>query len=71
MEVLSDRELEVFNLIGQGHGTQSIAEKLYLSVKTIEAYRARLKDKLNLQNAAELVHHAIQWLQSEGSSQAC
>lgn len=70
MEVLSDRELEVFNLIGQGHGTRSIAEKLYLSLKTIESHRAHIKDKLNLQNAAELVHHAIQWVQSEGSSQA-
>ncbi len=65
IEALSDRELEVFSLIGQGHGTRPIAEKLHLSVKTIESHRAHIKEKLNLQNATELVHHAIQWVQSE------
>lgn len=65
IEELSDRELEVFSLIGQGHGTRPIAEKLHLSVKTIESHRAHIKEKLNLQNATELVHHAIQWVQSE------
>jgi len=65
IEDLSDRELEVFGLIGQGHGTRPIAEKLHLSVKTIESHRAHIKEKLNLQNATELVHHAIQWVQSE------
>jgi DNA-binding NarL/FixJ family response regulator len=65
VEELSDRELEVFSLIGQGHGTRPIAEKLHLSVKTIESHRAHIKEKLNLQTAAELVHHAIQWVQSE------
>jgi DNA-binding NarL/FixJ family response regulator len=65
VEELSDRELEVFNLIGQGNGTRPIAEKLHLSIKTIESHRAHIKEKLNLQNATELVHHAIQWVQSE------
>jgi DNA-binding NarL/FixJ family response regulator len=65
VEELSDRELEVFSLIGQGHGTRPIAEKLHLSIKTIESHRAHIKEKLNLQNASELVHHAIQWVQSE------
>lgn len=65
IEELSDRELEVFGLIGQGHGTRPIAEKLHLSVKTIESHRAHIKEKLNLKNATELVHHAIQWVQSE------
>jgi DNA-binding NarL/FixJ family response regulator len=65
VEELSDRELEVFNLIGQGHGTRPIAEKLHLSVKTIESHRAHIKEKLSLQSASELVHHAIQWVQSE------
>jgi DNA-binding NarL/FixJ family response regulator len=65
VEELSDRELEVFGLIGQGHGTRSISEKLHLSIKTIESHRAHIKEKLNLQNASELVHHAIQWVQSE------
>jgi DNA-binding NarL/FixJ family response regulator len=65
VEVLSDRELEVFNFIGQGHGTRPIAEKLHLSIKTIESHRAHIKEKLNLHSASELVHHAIQWVQSE------
>ncbi|MDB6131755.1 MAG: two component transcriptional regulator, LuxR family [Verrucomicrobiales bacterium] len=65
IEELSDRELEVFSLIGQGHGTRPIAEKLHLSVKTVESHRAHIKEKLHLNSAAELVHHAIQWVQSE------
>ena len=65
---LSDRELEVFLLIGQGHATRRIAENLYLSVKTIETYRAHLKDKLNLANAAELLQYAIQWVNSQSKS---
>jgi DNA-binding NarL/FixJ family response regulator len=60
MERLSDRELEVFSLIGQGRGTRQIAEQLHLSVKTIESHRAHIKEKLNLKNATELVHRAIQ-----------
>jgi DNA-binding NarL/FixJ family response regulator len=67
IEELSDRELEVFGLIGQGHGTRPIAEKLHLSVKTVESHRAHIKEKLNLKNATELVHHAIQWVQSENA----
>jgi len=60
VERLSDRELEVFGLIGQGRGTRQIAEQLHLSVKTIESHRAHIKEKLNLRNATELVHRAIQ-----------
>ena len=58
---LSDRELEVFLLLGQGHGTRRIAEKLHLSIKTIETYRAHIKEKLNLVSASELLQYAIQW----------
>jgi DNA-binding NarL/FixJ family response regulator len=65
IEQLSDRELEIFSLIGQGHGTRPIAQKLHLSVKTVESHRAHIKEKLNLKSATELVHHAIQWAQSE------
>jgi DNA-binding NarL/FixJ family response regulator len=61
---LSDRELEVFLLIGEGQGTQDIADRLHLSVKTIETYRAHLKEKLNLRDARELVQYAIRWLVS-------
>jgi DNA-binding NarL/FixJ family response regulator len=60
IERLSDRELEVFGLIGQGRGTRQIAEQLHLSVKTIESHRAHIKEKLNLKNSTELVHRAIQ-----------
>jgi DNA-binding CsgD family transcriptional regulator len=57
LEILSDRELEVFNMIGQGKGTRQIAEDLHLSIKTVESHRAHIKEKLNLSNATELVQH--------------
>ena len=58
---LTDRELEVFRLIGEGRGTRQIADELHLSVKTIESYQAHIKTKLALRNARELVQHAIEW----------
>jgi len=61
MERLSDRELEIFGLIGQGKGTRQIAEQLSLSVKTVESHRAHIKEKLHLKNATELVHRAVQF----------
>lgn len=63
-ELLSDRELEVFRLVGQGFGTRQIAEELRVSVKTVETYRANIKEKLNLKNARELIKHAVYWLES-------
>ncbi|NLH40273.1 MAG: response regulator transcription factor [Planctomycetes bacterium] len=65
IESLSDRELEVFRMIGEGFNTREMAEKLHLSVKTIETYRAHIKDKLALQDASELLRSAIQWVNSE------
>ncbi|HUW19334.1 MAG TPA: response regulator transcription factor [Sedimentisphaerales bacterium] len=65
VDSLSDRELEVFLLIGQGYGTRQIAERLYLSVKTIETYRSHLKEKLNLTGSAELLQYAIQWVKGQ------
>lgn len=62
---LSDRELEVFRLIGQGHSTRRIAEELRLSIKTVESYREHIKDKMTLNDASELVQHAIGWVQQE------
>jgi len=62
---LSDRELEVFQLIGQWKTTRDIAEELHLSVKTIEYYREQIKRKLNLKNAAELTQHATSWVGRE------
>jgi DNA-binding NarL/FixJ family response regulator len=64
---LSDRELEVFRLIGQGHATRQIAEELHLSVKTVESYQAHIKEKLSLRSARELVQHAILWSLSQPS----
>ncbi len=58
---LTDRELEVFRLIGEGHSTRRIAEELHLSIKTVESYQAHIKEKLALRSARELVQHAIQW----------
>jgi DNA-binding NarL/FixJ family response regulator len=58
---LTDRELEVFRLIGEGHGTRQIAETLHLSVKTVESYQAHIKEKLCLRSARELVQHAVEW----------
>ena len=57
---LSDRELEVFRLIGAGHGTRQIADELHVSIKTVESYQAHIKEKLGLRNARELVQHAIE-----------
>jgi len=61
MADLTDRELEVFRLIGEGHGTRQIADELHLSIKTVESYQAHIKDKLLLKNGRELVQRAIQW----------
>jgi DNA-binding NarL/FixJ family response regulator len=60
LSALSDRELEVFRLIGEGRSTRQIAEKLHLSIKTVETYQAHIKDKLSLHSGRELVQHAIQ-----------
>jgi DNA-binding NarL/FixJ family response regulator len=65
MDTLSARELEVFQLIGNGFSTRQIAEKLNLSSKTIDSYREHLKLKLGLDSGAELMRHAIQWVRSE------
>jgi DNA-binding CsgD family transcriptional regulator len=58
---VTDPELEVFGLIGQGRSTQQIAEKLQLSIKTIESHLAHIKEKLNLKSATDLMPYAIQW----------
>jgi DNA-binding NarL/FixJ family response regulator len=68
MADLSDRELEVFRLIGDGHATRQIAEELHISVKTVETYQAHIKEKLSLRNARELMQHAIEWNLTERAS---
>ncbi len=62
LERLSNRELEVFRLIGEGHSTRHIAEALHVSIKTVESHRAHIKEKLQLQDTVDLVRHAVQWV---------
>jgi DNA-binding NarL/FixJ family response regulator len=64
LDVLSDREFTVFQLIGQGFGTRQIAEKLHLSVKTVESYRSHIKEKLKVSSGTDLLKAAIQWVQN-------
>ncbi len=62
---LSDRELEVFQLLGQGYETRQIAEHLHVSMKTVQAFCARIKEKLNLTTATELLREAIRWHENQ------
>ena len=64
IEQLSNRELEVFQLLGLGHNTRQIADHLHVGFKTVQAYCARIKDKLKLANATELLREAIRWNES-------
>ncbi|MCL5096317.1 MAG: response regulator transcription factor [Candidatus Omnitrophica bacterium] len=65
VEQLSDRELEVFQLVGLGRPTRQIADELHLSVKTVETYRAHIKEKLKLRTGTELIHRAVEWVNRE------
>ncbi len=67
---LTDREFEVFQLIGRGKGTREIAEALHVSVKTIEAHRQNIKEKLKCQTAPEMVRYAVRWEESNFSSES-
>jgi DNA-binding NarL/FixJ family response regulator len=64
LDVLSGREFTVLQLIGQGYGTRQIADKLHLSVKTVESYRSHIKEKLKLNSGTDLLKYAIQWVQN-------
>src|SRR6516162_7729364 len=66
VDALADRELEVFRLIGQGVKTAAIAERLHLSVKTVETYRDRIRQKLDLSSGTELARYATQWVLENG-----
>jgi DNA-binding NarL/FixJ family response regulator len=68
IENLSDREFQVFRLIGNGMNTREIATHLHLSPKTVEIHRSRIKSKLKLKTAPELLRYAIRWLGSESES---
>ena len=68
MERLSDRELTVLELIGQGHTTRQIGSELHVSMKTVQAHREHLKEKLELPDATSLARFAVRWVESEGKS---
>ncbi|MDQ6622704.1 MAG: response regulator transcription factor, partial [Verrucomicrobiota bacterium] len=65
LEKLTDRELEVLQLIGEGNDVREIAEKLHLSAKTVEAHRAHIKEKLDFRNAREVARFAVQWVDAQ------
>lgn len=65
IESLTDREFEVFDMVGRGLGTREIAEKLNLSVKTVEVHRSRIKEKLKVESGPALVRYAVRWVESQ------
>ena len=65
VEKLTDREFEVFQHIGRGLSTKEIADRLHLSVKTIEVHRVKIKEKLSIQTAPELIRYAVRWVESQ------
>ncbi len=66
-DLLTDREMQVFELIGQGRSTRQIATALWIDVSTVETYRSRIKEKLNLKDGLELIQHAIRWSYSQAA----
>ena len=66
LDTLADRELEVFRMIGQGLKTAQIAERMHLSIKTVETYRDRIRHKLGLSDGAQLAQRALQWAAENG-----
>ena len=69
IEKLSDREFEVFQLIGQGKSTRDIAEQLHLSTKTVDVHRSHIKEKLDLKDATSLIRHAVRWVEIQKADQ--
>jgi DNA-binding NarL/FixJ family response regulator len=66
LQTLSDRELEVFRMLGQGKGTRQIAEEMNVALPTISSFKNRIKEKLNLKSSTEVILYAIQWFREEG-----
>ncbi|MEX1366290.1 MAG: response regulator transcription factor [Nannocystaceae bacterium] len=69
VESLSDRELEVFELVGRGQPTREIAKQLSVSVKTVETHRHRIKEKLGLSSGTQMVRYAIRWVERQAGTQ--
>jgi DNA-binding NarL/FixJ family response regulator len=70
VEQLTDREFEVFQLIGQGVSTKEMADKLHVSAKTIEVHRVNIKEKLHIATAAELIRFAVRWVETQGNARS-
>lgn len=68
IEKLTDREFEIFQLIGQGKSTRDIAEQLHLSPKTVDVHRSHIKEKLELRDVTALVRHAVRWVETQGQA---
>jgi DNA-binding NarL/FixJ family response regulator len=68
IQALSDREFEVFQLVGQGKSTREIAAQLHLSPKTVDVHRTHIREKLDLKDATALVRHAVRWLETQSPS---
>ena len=66
LQSLTDREFEVFQLIGRGNSTKEIADRLHLSPSTVDVHRSHIREKLQLKTATALVYHAVQWVRTEG-----
>lgn len=66
IEKLTDREFEVFQMIGQGKSTRDIAAQLHLSPKTVDVHRGNIKEKLELKDATSLIRHAVRWVETQG-----
>jgi DNA-binding NarL/FixJ family response regulator len=69
IEKLSDREFEVFRLVGQGKSTRDIAQQLHLSTKTVDVHRGHIKEKLELKDVTALVRHAVRWVETQNLGQ--
>jgi DNA-binding NarL/FixJ family response regulator len=65
IEKLTDREFEIFQLIGQGKSTRDIAGQLHLSPKTVDVHRSHVKEKLELKDATALIRHAVRWVETQ------
>jgi len=65
VDTLSDREMEVFELIGRGKSSSEIAKQLHLASKTVETYRSRIKEKMSFKNSTEMIYHAVKWAENE------
>lgn len=67
IEKLTDREFEIFQLIGQGKSTREIAEQLHLSTKTVDVHRSHIKEKLDLKDVTALIRHAVRWVETQST----